>query len=137
MFQDRLVNKFKIFAFVLILIVYLGWTVYKQNGWTLIVGLEALCIVCTVLGTQSSFFIKDQLLKKYDSAFILASVFIVSAIFTGAFNLSNIFPSNGLFDLQTWYCNPLKVLFGWFNWWLGITALVLACSNPNKPHKQN
>jgi len=127
---------YRVFIFTCIIISYLAWIVYKQNGWTLIVALESIFIVCTVLGAQSSFFIKNRLLKKYDSAFILATVFIVSLILTEAFDLSITVPSSHLFDLQIWYNNPLKVLFGWYNWPLGITALVLACSNPNKSCKQ-
>jgi hypothetical protein len=127
----------RVFIFLAVLVSYLGWVIYQQDGWTLIVTLEVIWLVCTFAGINAALFINKQVYLKYDPPFLLVIVFIVSVIVTAAFELSIMVPSSNLFDLASWDDSPFLVMFGWFNWPLGIIALTLACSKPNKPLKQD
>jgi len=129
--------KYRLITFIAIIFAYLGWGVYQQKGWTLIVTLEVIWLICSVMGTYTMFFIERRLSHKYDPAFILAIIFIVSIFTNSALGLSMIIPSSHQFDLQNWTSSPLLVLLGWFNWPLGITALALACSKPTKRPNTN
>jgi hypothetical protein len=129
--------QYRAFTFLAVLVAYLAWVIYDQGGWTFIVGLEVIWLVCAFVGANTGLLINKYLSHKYDSSFFLIIVFIISLIVTTALDLSIIAPSSNLFDLQSWETSPFLVMFGWFNWPMGIIALALACSKPNKPLKQD
>ncbi len=86
----------RVFIFLAVLVSYLGWVIYQQDGWTLIVTLEVIWLVCTFAGINAALFISKQVYLKYDPSFMLVIVFIVSVIVTAAFELSIMVPSSSL-----------------------------------------